>query len=85
MTDIELVVSSGLIAAVFLGGFPGGLGLGFVQFVLKTLFVIFFLSLIRAMTSRIRVDQVVSFAWKYLAPLAVLQLLIVIFIKGLLL
>jgi NADH-quinone oxidoreductase subunit H len=85
MTDIELVVSSGLIAAVFLGGFPGGVLLGLVNFVIKTLIVIFFLSLIRALTSRIRVDQVVSFAWKYLAPLAVLQLLIVILIKGLLL
>ena len=39
----------------------------------------------RAMTSRIRVDQVVHFAWRCLAPLAVLQLLIVILIKGLLL
>ncbi len=85
MTDIELVVSSGLIAVVFLGGFPGGVVLGFLFFVVKTLFVIFLLSLIRAMTSRIRVDQVVSFSWKYLAPLAVLQLLIVILIKGLLL
>jgi len=85
MTDIELVVSSGLIAVVFLGGFPGGVGLGLVFFIIKTLFVIFLLSLIRAMTSRIRVDQVVSFSWKYLAPLAVLQLLIVILIKGLLL
>ncbi|MCX6564480.1 MAG: NADH-quinone oxidoreductase subunit H [Candidatus Aminicenantes bacterium] len=85
MTDIELVVASGLVAAVFLGGFPGGIGLGLLNFILKTLFVIFFLTLIRAMTSRIRVDQVVSFSWKYLAPLAVLQLLIVILIKGLIL
>jgi NADH-quinone oxidoreductase subunit H len=84
MIDIELVVSSGLIAAIFLGGFGGGIVLGFVQFVLKTLAVIFLLSLIRALTSRIRVDQVVSFAWRTMAPLAVLQLLIVIVIKGLL-
>jgi NADH-quinone oxidoreductase subunit H len=82
MMDIEMVVSSGLVAAVFLGGFPGGLWLGLLNFIVKTLIVIFFLSLIRALTSRIRVDQVVSFAWKYLAPLAVLQLLIVILIKG---
>jgi len=82
MTDIELVVSSGLLAAVFLGGFPGGAVLGFVNFVVKTLIVIFLLSLIRALTSRIRVDQVISFAWKYLAPLAVLQLLIDILLKG---
>ena len=83
MIDIELVVSSGLIAAIFLGGFGGGAVLGFIQFVLKTLAVIFLLSLIRALTSRIRVDQVVSFAWRTMAPLAVLQLLIVIVIKGL--
>jgi NADH-quinone oxidoreductase subunit H len=82
MTDIELVVSSGLVATVFLGGFPGGLWLGLLNFIVKTLFVIFFLSLIRALTSRIRVDQVVSFAWKILAPLAVLQLFIVILFKG---
>ena len=73
MTDIELVVSSGLIAAIFLGGFGGSPILAFLQFVVKTLAVIFLLSLIRALTS-----------WKTMAPLAVLQLLIVIIIKGLL-
>lgn len=82
MIDVEMVAGSGLLAAVFLGGFPGGVLLGLVWFVIKTLFVIFLLSLIRALTSRIRIDQVVSFAWKYLAPLAVLQLLIVILLKG---
>lgn len=82
--DIELVVSSGLLATVFLGGFPGGAVVGFLHFVVKTLFVIFLLSLLRALTSRIRIDQVVSFAWKYLAPLAVLQLLVTILLKGLL-
>jgi NADH-quinone oxidoreductase subunit H len=39
--DIELVVSSGLLAAVFLGGFPGGAIVGFLHFVVKTLFVVF--------------------------------------------
>jgi NADH-quinone oxidoreductase subunit H len=82
MTDIELVVSAGLLATVFLGGFGGGVFLGFLQFIGKTLAVVFLLTLMRAVTGRIRVDQVVSFAWKYLAPLAVLQLLVVIFIKG---
>jgi NADH-quinone oxidoreductase subunit H len=81
-TDIEMVVASGLLATVFLGGFPGGALLGFVSFVVKTLFVIFLLSLIRALTSRIRIDQVVSFAWRVLAPLAVFQLLVTILVKG---
>ena len=74
MIDIEMVVSAGLLATVFLGGFPGGALLGFVSFLIKTLVVIFLLALIRAMTSRIRIDQVVLFSWKYLAPLAVAQL-----------
>jgi NADH-quinone oxidoreductase subunit H len=80
--DIELVVASGLLATVFLGGFPGGAVIGFVHFVVKTLFIIFLLSLLRALTSRIRIDQVVSFAWRYLAPLAVIQLLASILLKG---
>ncbi len=80
--DIEMVVASGLLAAVFLGGFPGGPLLGFVWFVLKTLFIIFLLSLIRALTSRIRIDQVISLSWKVLAPLAIVQLLASILLKG---
>jgi len=80
--DIEMVVAAGLLAAVFLGGFPGGAVLGFLQFVVKTLFVVFLLALIRALTARIRIDQVVSFSWKILAPLAIVQLLATILLKG---
>ncbi len=82
MADVELVVAAGLLATVFLGGFGGSVLPAFIQFVLKTLFVVFLLSVLRAVTGRIRVDQVVSLAWTWLAPLAVLQLLIVILIKG---
>ena len=84
LSDIEMVVGAGLIAAVFMAGFPGGLIWGLINFVIKTLIVISLLSLIRAVCSRIRIDQMVNFAWRYLAPLAVLQLLIVIILKGLL-
>lgn len=80
--DIEMVVGAGLIAAVFLGGFPGGLLPGFAWLVVKTLFVIFLLAALRAATSRIRIDQMIGFSWRWLAPLAVLQLFIVILIKG---
>lgn len=84
MANIEMVVGSGLIAAVFMGGFPGGLIPGFIYFVVKTLIVIALLSTIRALTSRIRVDQVVTLAWRWLMPLAILQIVIVIIVKGLL-
>lgn len=85
LSDIEMVVGAGLIAAVFMGGFPGGLIWGLVNFIYKTLIVIFLLSTIRAACARIRIDQMVDFSWRYLAPLAVLQLLIVIILKGALL
>ena len=81
--DIEMVVGAGLIAAVFLGGFPGGLlpGPGLVH------------RQDRCSSSscwppcappprRIRIDQMINFSWRWLAPLAVLQLFIVIIIKG---
>jgi len=83
MMDVELVVASGLLATVFLGGFPGGFVPALINFIIKTLLVISLLSLLRAMTSRIRVDQVIALSWRYLAPLAVLQLVIIILVKGL--
>jgi NADH-quinone oxidoreductase subunit H len=73
-----------LIAAVFMGGFPGGVILGLVNFVIKTCVIIFLLAAMRAATSRIRIDQMINFSWRWLAPLAVLQLFIVIIIKGML-
>jgi NADH-quinone oxidoreductase subunit H len=82
LTDVEMVVGSGLIAAVFLGGFPGGLFWGLIWFVIKTVFVIFLLAAMRATFSRIRIDQMVAFSWRYLAPLGVLQILISILFKG---
>lgn len=84
LSDIEMVVGAGLIAAVFMGGFPGGLIWGFINFVIKTIIVVFILSAIRAACARIRIDQMVNFSWRYLAPLAVLQLLINIIVKGML-
>jgi NADH-quinone oxidoreductase subunit H len=84
LSDIEMVVGAGLIAVVFMAGFPGGLILGLINFIIKTLIIIFLLAAIRAACARIRIDQMVNFSWRYLAPLAVLQLLIIIFLKGIL-
>ena len=90
--DIELVTGSALIAAIFLGGFvlpPVMLGtfdasaiLSFVLFVLKTLFVISLLSLMRALMGRLRIDQTIAFSWRWLAPMSLLQILIAIGLKA---
>ncbi len=82
ITDIEMIVGSGLIATVFLGGFPGGVISSFIWFIIKTLFVIFLLSVMRSAFSRIRIDQMVKFSWYVLAPLGLLQIFITLLVKG---
>lgn len=87
--DIEMVVGAALIAAVFL---PLGLRLdlgpigspivGFVLWLFKVEFIILILSFMRTIMARLRIDQMIDFCWKYLAPLALLQLIVNLFLKG---
>jgi NADH-quinone oxidoreductase subunit H len=84
--DVELVVGAALLSAVFL---PFGLGLpvvaGFALFILKVLFIVMLLALFRTVVARLRIDQMVEFCWKYLAPAALVQLVISLVIKGVML
>jgi NADH-quinone oxidoreductase subunit H len=81
--DMELVVGASLIAAVFL---PFGLHLspvaGFAVYLVKVLFVIGLISLFRTIFARLRIDQMIAFCWKVVAPVAFLQLLVDLIIKG---
>jgi len=81
--DVEMVVGASLLAAVFL---PFGLGLpagaGFVIWILKVLFIVALLAVFRTVMARLRIDQMVEFCWKYLANAAVFQVLIDLFVKG---
>jgi len=81
--DIELVVGASLIAAVFL---PFGLGVGgvfgFLIYVLKVLGVVFLSALARSVMARLRIEQMIDFCWKWVAPAALLQLLICILALG---
>jgi NADH-quinone oxidoreductase subunit H len=80
--DILMLVGSAFIAALFLGGFGGGIWLGGLQLVIKTSIVVFLLSVIRAGFARIRIDQIVTFSWQWLAPASLIQLLLVLVLKG---
>jgi len=83
--DVEMVVCSALLAIVFM---PFGLSLpsviGFALFIVKILFIISLISLLRTIFARLRIDQMIDFCWKYIAPLALLQLLINLILKGIL-
>jgi len=81
--DVEMVVGSALLALVFL---PFGLNvnpvIGFVIFIIKILFIVSLISLLRTVVARLRMDQMIDFCWKYLVPLALLQILLNLALKG---
>jgi NADH-quinone oxidoreductase subunit H len=81
--DIEAVVGASLIAAVFLPfGFGLGPELGFALYLLKVLAVIALLALLRTVLARLRIEQMVIFCWRIVAPAALLQLLINLILSG---
>jgi NADH-quinone oxidoreductase subunit H len=81
--DLEMVVLATLISAIFLGG-SFGLGpvWGFLLYIVKTLFIVVLLALFKSVVARLRLEQMMRFCWKYLAPVALFQLLINIVIKS---
>jgi NADH-quinone oxidoreductase subunit H len=84
--DIEMVVASAFLASVFI---PFGLDLhpaiAFGLFVVKVLFMVTLLSFTRTILARIRIDQMMTLCWKYLAPVSFAQILINLIVKGVLL
>ncbi|MDO4581043.1 MAG: NADH-quinone oxidoreductase subunit H [Bacillota bacterium] len=82
--DCELVVVASLIAAVFLPFYTEPVWLGFALYLLKTLVILFILALFRSVMARIRLEQMVKFCWKYLTPVALLQIVINLLLKGVL-
>jgi NADH-quinone oxidoreductase subunit H len=81
--DIEMIVGASLVAAVYL---PFGLELpvwaGFILYVIKVEAIILLISLLRTVMARLRIDQMINFCWKYMAPVALGQLVLNLFLKG---
>jgi NADH-quinone oxidoreductase subunit H len=80
--DIETVVAGALLAAVYL---PFGLSsapwIAFLGWIAKIFFIICTLSISRTLFARLRIDQMISFCWRYLAPLAFAQILLNLVLK----
>jgi len=82
--DCELVLVSSIVAAIFLPFMTGIVLVDFALYFVKTIVVLLFLILLRAAMARLRTDQMVSFCWKYLTPIAVAQIILNIVIRGVL-
>ncbi len=82
--DTEAIVSASLVAAVFL---PFGLALApwlaFIVYLGKILAILAVLALLRTVFARLRLDQMIDFCWKVVAPVAFLQVLIDLVLKEL--
>lgn len=70
----NLFIISAVSATLFFGGWHGPILPGIVWFLIKTYAIIFFLMWVRWTFPRVRVDQLMSFAWKVLTPLAFVNL-----------
>jgi len=72
----EAVAISAIIATLFLGGWRGPLLPPWLWFIIKVLIVFFTMVWMRTTLPRIRIDQLMAFAWKFLFPLAIINLII---------
>ena len=69
----NVLVASALIAVLFLQGWKGPVLPSHLWFLLKVSAVTFVFIWVRATLPRLRVDQILGFAWKFLLPLALIN------------
>ncbi len=73
---LGLILISSLITVLFFGGWLGPVLPPLVWFVLKMFFFVFLFILLRASLPRPRFDQLMSWGWKIMLPLALANLLV---------
>ncbi len=72
----NLFIISAVAATLFLGGWQGPLLPPVVWFLLKAYGIIFLLMWVRWTLPRVRMDQMMAFAWKVLTPVSLANLLL---------
>jgi NADH-quinone oxidoreductase subunit H len=79
---VNMVTVSAVATDLFLGGWHGPflpVSLGWIWFLAKVGALLFFYIWMRWTLPRYRYDQLMEFGWKFLLPLAVLNLLVTAF------
>jgi len=72
----EALAISAIVTTLFLGGWRGPLLPPWLWFLVKVGLVFFVMVWIRTTVPRVRIDQLMALAWKFLFPLALLNLVI---------
>lgn len=82
---VYVFAMASLTTVLYLGGWNAPLGLtlipGIIWFILKFSLIVFFLFWLRATMPRIRLDQLMEFAWKVLIPIAIFNLFLTAVLK----
>ena len=72
----NLFLVSAIATTLFLGGWNGPLLPSWVWFFIKSFFLVFVIMWFKWTFPRLRVDQLMGFAWKFLLPLAFVNLIL---------
>lgn len=78
----ELAVVTSAIAALFLPILTGFAAADFALYLIKTLALLLLLTLLRASVARIRMDQTLNFCWMVMTPVAIIQIVVNLFLRG---
>jgi len=81
-SDCEMVLMFSVMAAIFLPFVTGNPLLDFLLYVLKTVGLMLILTLVRATMGRLRMEQMASFCWQKVTPVALLEMLFIIILRG---
>ncbi len=73
---LDVILISAMATVLFLGGWHGPVLPGVVWFLIKMFAVIFLFIWSRATLPRFRFDQLMRFGWKWLLPLALVNVLV---------
>jgi NADH-quinone oxidoreductase subunit H len=72
----NLLAMSAIITTLFLGGWQGPLLPPYVWFWAKAAVVVFIMIWVRSTLPRLRVDQLMNFAWRFLLPVSLLNIFV---------
>ena len=78
----ELTAIASVIAALFLPFFTGNALLDFALYLVKTFAIVLVMVLLRATLARARIDQTLRLFWSILTPIAMVQMILNLLLRG---